>query len=143
MPTREHDRPELAVLPARRCCIAHAHDELVREPTWGPAAWPASLRTILRMMLSSRYAMWLGWGTVAVFYNDAYREQTLGQRHPWALGKPTREVWAEIWDWLEPSTTKVIMKWARDEFERALPLFLERSGYSEETFHTFLQPRSG
>ena len=26
------------------------------------------------------------------------RAMTLGAKHPWALGRPTREVWAEIWD---------------------------------------------
>jgi hypothetical protein len=60
--------------------------------------WPQSVRAILRMMLTSRYAMWMGWGPdLTFFYNDAYAGMTLGAKHPWALGKPARQVWAEIW----------------------------------------------
>jgi hypothetical protein len=49
-------------------------------------AWPQSLRTVLRILVTSRYAMWLGWGTeLTFFYNDAYATMTLGAKHPWAL----------------------------------------------------------
>jgi signal transduction histidine kinase/ActR/RegA family two-component response regulator len=49
-------------------------------------------------MLDSRYAMWLGWGPdFTFFYNDAYALMSLGPKHPWALGRPAREVWSEIW----------------------------------------------
>ena len=42
--------------------------------------------------------MWIGWGPELTFlYNDAYAHMTLGAKHPWALGRPAREVWAEIW----------------------------------------------
>ena len=57
--------------------------------------WPQSLRTVLRILVTSRYAMWLGWGPeLTFFYNDAYAAMTLGAKHPWALGQPTSEVWA-------------------------------------------------
>ena len=42
--------------------------------------------------------MFVWWGRELVnLYNDAYRA-FLGIKHPAALGKPAREVWAEIWD---------------------------------------------
>ena len=65
----------------------------------GPVAdWPSSLKTVVRTMLDSRYAMWLGWGPhFTFFYNDAYALMSLGPKHPWALGRPAREVWSEIW----------------------------------------------
>ena len=60
-------------------------------------AWPQSLRTIVDMLLTSRFSMWMGWGpALTFFYNDAYQRDTLGVKHPWALGRPFREVWAEI-----------------------------------------------
>src|SRR5271155_4730883 len=61
----------------------------------GPAAtWPQSLKTVVRIMLDSRYAMWLGWGKdFTFFYNDAYARMTLGPKHPWALGRSARQVW--------------------------------------------------
>src|SRR4051812_39065077 len=66
----------------------------------GPeSSWPQSLRTAVRIMLTSRFAMWMGWGkNLTFFYNDAYRVMTLGSKHPRALGRPASEVWAEIWD---------------------------------------------
>jgi len=104
----------------------------------GPASeWPQSLRTAVRIMLTSRFAMWMGWGRdLTFFYNDAYRVMTLGSKHPWALGRPTREVWAEIWDQLEPRILQVTAE-GKATWDERLLLFLERSGYREETYHTF------
>ncbi len=70
----------------------------------GPqASWPRSLQTVLRILVTSRYAMWLGWGPELIFfYNDAYRDATLGAKHPWALGRRTSDVWAEIMPELGP-----------------------------------------
>ena len=51
---------------------------LMRAPTGArppsaPRTWPQSVRAIVRMMLTSRYAMWMGWGPdLTFFYNDAY-----------------------------------------------------------------------
>src|SRR5205807_762419 len=69
-----------------------------RTPPGPVAAWPQSLTTAVRILLNSQYAMWLGWGPeLTFFYNDAYARMTLGQKHPWALGRPARDVWPEIW----------------------------------------------
>ena len=100
-------------------------------------SWPQHLRIPLRMMLSSRFAMWMGWGPELTFlYNDAYARMTLGKKHPWALGKPAREVWAEIWRDLEPRI-RTVFETGTATWDEALPLILERSGYAEETYHTF------
>ncbi len=57
-------------------------------PLGPPDTWPQSLRTTVRILLSSRYAMWMGWGPELTFlYNDAYGRMTLGPKHPWALGQ--------------------------------------------------------
>ncbi len=101
------------------------------------ASWPASLQTVLRLMLSSRYAMWLGWGPeLTFFYNDAYVEQTLGSKHPETLGRPFREVWSEVWDTLRPRIDQVL-ETGEATWDEGLMLFLERDGRAEETYHTF------
>jgi PAS domain S-box-containing protein len=117
--------------------------QLVQEFDWaktplGPMdAWPQSLKTVVRVLLTSRFAMWMGWGPEAIFfYNDAYRRMTLGEKHPWALGRPSREVWPEIWDDIGPRIRKVLES-GEATWDEALLLFLERSGYREETYHTF------
>jgi signal transduction histidine kinase/DNA-binding response OmpR family regulator len=100
-------------------------------------AWSRSLQTALRILVTSRYAMWLGWGSeLTFFYNDAYAAMTLGAKHPWALGRPASEVWAEIWPDIGPRAATV-MRTGHATWDEGLLLFLERNGYPEETYHTF------
>ncbi|MFC4052422.1 SpoIIE family protein phosphatase [Actinomadura syzygii] len=106
-------------------------------PLGPPAAWPQSLRTAVSILLSSRFSMWMAWGPELTFFcNAAYRRDTLGRKYPWALGRPAREVWAEIWDDIGPRIDTVLTT-AQATWDEALLLFLERSGYTEETYHTF------
>src|SRR5215468_4191981 len=115
----------------------------VREFDWsrtpvGPiASWPQSLKTVVRVLLDSRYAMWLGWGPgFTFFYNDAYAAMTLGAKHPGALGRPAAEVWSEIWDEVGPRAESVV-RTGQATWDEGLLLFLERKGFAEETYHTF------
>ena len=99
--------------------------------------WPQSLKIAVRIMLDSRYAMWLGWGPDFIFfYNDAYARMTLGSKHPWALGRSAREVWSEIWGDIGPRAESVVQT-GEATWDEGLRLFLERHGYTEETYHTF------
>ncbi len=71
-------------------------------------AWSQSLKTILRILVTSRYAMWMGWGRdLTFFYNDAYAP-TLGVKHSKALGQPASHVWAEIWKDIGPRAESVM-----------------------------------
>ncbi|MGZ4178899.1 MAG: ATP-binding response regulator, partial [Solirubrobacteraceae bacterium] len=99
--------------------------------------WSNALVTVVRVLLTSRFAMWMAWGPQLTFLcNGAYRRDTLGQKYPWALGRPASEVWAEIWDEVGPRITTVLTT-GRATWDEALMLILERSGYPEETYHTF------
>jgi PAS domain S-box-containing protein len=99
--------------------------------------WPAALWNALQLIIGSRFAMWMAWGPELTFFcNDAYRHDTLGAKYPWALGKPAREVWSEIWPDIGPRIDSV-MTTGVATWDEALLLFLERSGYVEETYHTF------
>src|SRR6204780_2386146 len=106
--------------------------------------WPQSWTTVVRTLLTSPCAMWMSWGPELTFlYNDDYARMTLGKKHPWALGKPSREVWQEIWDNIGPRIERVL-ETGEATWDEALLLFLERSGYREETYHTFsYSPLSG
>ncbi|MGD0103088.1 MAG: ATP-binding protein [Rhodopila sp.] len=98
--------------------------------------WPNSLTTILRILVTSRYQMWMAWGKdLTCFYNDAYAP-TLGVKHPSALGRPANQVWSEIWPDIGPRIESVI-RTGRATWDEGLLLFLERSFYPEETYHTF------
>ncbi|MGK5447871.1 SpoIIE family protein phosphatase [Streptomyces radiopugnans] len=81
--------------------------------------------------------MWMAWGPRLTFFcNAAYRRDTLGRKYPWALGRSANEVWAEIWDDIGPRIDTVLTT-GKATWDEALLLFLERSGYPEETYHTF------
>jgi PAS domain S-box-containing protein len=115
----------------------------MRAKDWGttslgpPELWPQSLRTVVRIMLDSRYSMWMGWGPdLTFFYNDAYARDTLGKKHPWALGKQAQQVWAEIWSDIGPRIDQVLRS-GQASWDEGLLLYLERNGYPEETYHTF------
>jgi signal transduction histidine kinase/ActR/RegA family two-component response regulator len=116
--------------------------QLMRQHDWAstplgpPAQWPEGLKVAIRILLTSRFQMWLGWGPdVAFFYNDAYRP-TLGQKHPKSLAMPTRELWSEIWDDVKGRIETVYEK-GESTWDDALMLLVERSGFPEETYHTF------
>ncbi len=118
-------------------------NDLVNAFDWaktplGPAsAWPESLKMAVRILLTSGFQMWMGWGPeLTCLYNDAYRRTTLGNKHPWALGRPVETVWPEIWKDIGPRIRHVL-ETGESSWEEALPLMLERNGYPEETHHTF------
>ncbi|MGK5112562.1 SpoIIE family protein phosphatase [Geodermatophilus sp. CPCC 205506] len=116
---------------------AMAERDWTQTPLGPPEQWPSELRNVVRIVLTSRFSMWAAYGPeLTTFYNDAYKHDTLQAKHPWALGRPAREMWSEIWEDIGPRIQSVldtgIATWDED-----LLLFLERSGYPEETYHTF------
>ncbi|QRR00620.1 ATP-binding protein [Dyadobacter sandarakinus] len=101
-----------------------------------PEHWPQSLRTCVRIMLSSKQPIWIGWGSQLIkLYNDAYIDIVRG-KHPIALGQPASVVWKDIWRDIEPLLTKAMTTDEGTYVESQL-LIMERSGFPEETYYTF------
>ena len=116
--------------------------ERIRTFDWastpiGPIeTWPQSLKTIVRIMLTSRQPIWIGWGPELIkLYNDPYIA-IIGGKHPQALGMPASEVWAEIWSYIGPMLEKVMNQNEGTYVESQL-LIMDRYGFSEETYYTF------
>ena len=116
--------------------------ERIRAFDWsgtplGPlAGWPQSLRTAVRIMLTSRQPIWIGWGDQLLYlYNDPYKS-IIGGKHPWALARPAKEVWREIWPNIGPMLATA-MGGDEGTYVEAQLLIMERSGYPEETYYTF------
>src|ERR1700759_4834165 len=103
----------------------------------GPVnAWPQSLKTCMRIILTSRQPMFVWWGKDLInLYNDAYKS-IVGGKHPEALGQPARDVWREIWDQVGPRA-ETAMRANEGTYDEALLLIMERNGYPEETYYTF------
>jgi hypothetical protein len=107
-----------------------------RTPLGPPGTWPQSLRIAVRIMLSSQQPIWVGWGEELTYlYNDPYKA-IVGGKHPWALGRPTREVWREISDVIDPMLEEALTGDSGTYVESQL-LIMERYGYREETYYTF------
>ena len=107
-----------------------------KNPLGPPQRWPQSLKTIVRVMLDSRYAMWMLWGPELTFFcNDAYLP-TVGIKRDWVLGARSDKVWEEIWPESGRASERVLEQ-GEATWDEGLLLFLERSGFPEETYHTF------
>ncbi|CAN5118466.1 hypothetical protein BH18ACT5_BH18ACT5_02740 [soil metagenome] len=115
--------------------LVNSHD-WESSPLGSVATWSPSTRILIQQILASNFPMflWLGPNLVNV-YNDAYRS-ILGDKHPAALGAPAAEIWREIWDVIGPLVEEVIEYGGRPYFDD-LQLFMERSGFVEETYFTF------
>ena len=116
--------------------------ERIRQYDWtttplGPIdSWPQNLRTCVRIMLTSRQPIWIGWGKELIkLYNDPYKQIVAG-KHPWALGSPASKVWREIWKEIEPMLN-VVMNKDQGTYVESQLLIMERNGYPEETYYTF------
>ena len=107
-----------------------------RTPLGPPDTWPQSLKMAVRIMLTSLQPIWIGWGKELIYlYNDPYKS-IIGGKHPWALGKPTQEVWREIWPDIGPLLSTA-MGGDRGTYVESQLLIMERNGYPEETYYTF------
>ncbi|MDY0963635.1 PAS domain S-box protein [Massilia sp. CFBP9026] len=107
------------------------------SPLGSPDGWPSTLKTVLRVLLSSNHPMFIWWGDDLIqFYNDGYR-QTLGpERHPVALGQPGRPCWEEAWDLIGPDIERVMREGASAWYEdRLVPL--TRNGRREDVWWTY------
>lgn len=116
--------------------------ERMRQMDWsrtplGPVEhWPQSLRTCIRIILTSRQPMFVWWGDDLInLYNDPYKS-IVGGKHPQALGQPARVVWREIWDQIRPRAESA-MSTNEGTYDESLRLIMERYGYREETYYTF------
>jgi len=106
-------------------------------PLGAAEGWPQSLKTSVSLILSSRHPMWIGWGPEMTFlYNDAYLHVLGMAKHPWALGRPAAEVWAEIWDVCGPLADRVFRA-GEATFVDDVRLFMHRGDRREETFYSF------
>ncbi|MEN0036697.1 MAG: PAS domain-containing protein [Cellvibrio sp.] len=89
---------------------------LMRNYDWegsrlgSPQSWPSTLKTSLRLLLTSNHPMFIWWGPELIqFYNDAYLQtMDAGGRHPSALGQRGRECWEEIWAIIGPQIDYVM-----------------------------------
>jgi len=105
------------------------------SPIGPPETWPQSLRTVVSLLLNSKFPMFIAWGPeLAFLYNDGYLP-IFGAKHPHALGQPFAKVWSDIWSDIGPLVDRALAGEAT--FHENLPLLMMRNGYPEQTWFTF------
>src|SRR5688500_20122 len=112
-----------------------AHD-WAATPLGPPDAWPQSLRSTLGICLHARVPTAIYWGPeLRLLYNDAWAPIP-AERHPWALGRPAREVWSDIWNLLQPQIRPVLEAGEGfATFDEYLPMV--RDGEPRETYWNY------
>ena len=128
---------------AREEAVGGEMGALLREHDWSasplgpPDTWPASLRTVVRLMLNTGHPMYIWWGDeLACLYNDAYRQSIGPERHPSSIGRPARDVWAEIWDVIHPQIELVMTgRGAPLHVDQLVPI--TRNGRREDVYWTY------
>jgi signal transduction histidine kinase/CheY-like chemotaxis protein len=116
--------------------VMRSHDWLCSS-LGNPVTWPQPLRTAVRFMLNTGHPMYIWWGGQgACLYNDAYRASIGPERHPGSLGRPVREVWAEIWDIIGPQIQQVMTGGPPTWHENQL-IPITRYGRREEVYWTY------
>ncbi len=115
---------------------------LMRSIDWsqtavGPvSSWPQSLRTALSILLETGFPMYIAWGPELIqFYNDGYRPILGSTKHPAAMGRSTRQTFAEIWDIIGPMFEGVFEGTPTTVVDFLLPL--DRHGFVEECYFIF------
>jgi len=116
--------------------LIRAHDWHA-TPLGAPDTWPSTLKTVVRLILSSNHPMFIWWGDDLIqFYNDGYRRTMGPERHPAALGQPGRVCWEEAWHLIGPDIERVMAggepAWYED---RLVPL--TRHGGRQDVWWTY------
>ena len=105
------------------------------SPLGRPQTWPQSLRSVVGLLLGSKFPMFVAWGPELSFlYNDAYAE-ILSAKHPAALGARFYDIWSEIWPDISPLIDAALAGEAT--YREDLPLRMRRRGFDEDTWFTF------
>jgi len=114
--------------------LMRAHD-WSGSPLGHPSAWPQSLRSVVGLLLESRFPMFVAWGKdLGFLYNDAYAE-ILGEKHPRSLGARFYDIWSEIWTDISPLIAAAMAGEA--SYREDLLLVMNRRGFDERTSFTF------
>ncbi|MEU1319950.1 SpoIIE family protein phosphatase [Streptomyces tibetensis] len=139
------DDPRAAA--ARMFAEAGAFGDLLAGIEWAatplgpPESWPGPLVDTLRLMLTSEHGMALYWGAeFATLYNLG-SSPIVGAKHPWALGKPYKDVFPEVWAHPVSSHFHYVTDTRKSLLIPDEPLIMERHGFLEQCyFDSSFQP---
>ena len=105
-------------------------------PLGRPDRWPQALTSAVSICLNAQFPICIYWGKdLTLLYNDAW-SPIPGDKHPWALGRPAKEVWKEIWHLIGPLFQQVLTT-GEGTFRKDELLPMHRHGYTEECYFDY------
>lgn len=119
------------------------HETFARNTDWastplGPmSSWSAEFRSLVNLVMRNPHPCTLFWGEeLTMLYNDAYRIEVAGNKHPGLMGSGFFGPFAELWEGIKALFEECARtgKSIRKENDR---LLIERYGYLEETFFSW------
>lgn len=119
------------------------HMMFARSVNWaatplGPMeSWSVQFREIANLVMRNPHPCSLFWGEeLTMLYNEAYKNEVAGNKHPELMGTGFSGPFSELWDVLNPIFSECARtgKSVRKENDR---LSIERYGYLEETFFSW------
>ncbi|HEY0527145.1 MAG TPA: PAS domain-containing protein [Stellaceae bacterium] len=114
--------------------LMRTHDWMA-SPLGRPETWPQSLRSIVGLLLGSKFPTFGAWEPELGFLYKAPYAEILGAKYPAALGARFYDVWSEIWPDISPLIDAAMAGAA--SFRQDLPLLMNRRGFDEQTWFTF------
>ncbi|HEX5184920.1 MAG TPA: HWE histidine kinase domain-containing protein [Allosphingosinicella sp.] len=98
--------------------------------------WPDRLRFAAELCHCFSGAAAVYWGPeLNLLYNEGFAE-LLRDRHPAVLGRPAREVWAQVWDRVGPQFAQVL-ETGEQVVVTEFPAMRLRDGVSEESYWNY------
>lgn len=119
------------------------HAKFIRNIDWASTplgdmeTWTSSLREIVNLVIRNPFPCALFWGEeLTVIYNEAYKIEVAGNKHPELMGTGFSGPFSEVWDGVAPIFQKCALTGKAERRENDF-LPIERFGYLEETFFSW------
>ena len=108
-----------------------------QTPLGRPSTWHPALRQAVQLCFSTTFPVMIAWGPEhTMIYNDGYRDMLGTDKRLNAMGRPSKEVWAEVWDYVGGLFAEV-ERTGQSTGAVDQMLVMNRSGFDEETSFTF------
>ncbi|KAF2628390.1 aerobic respiration control sensor protein arcB [Macroventuria anomochaeta] len=142
IPTRDDVVPDYTVARLKGP-LTDPHILFIRSIDWASTSlghmdtWSPQLREVINILIRNPFPTALFWGEeLTVIYNEAYKVEVAGSKHPELMGTGLSGPFSEIWDGIAPVFKKCAATGeAIQRKNESLPL--DRFGYLEEAFFSW------
>jgi hypothetical protein len=99
--------------------------------------WSVQFREIVNLVMRNPHPCSLFWGEeLTMIYNEAYKIEVAGNKHPDLMGTGFSGPFSELWDGVAP-VFRECARTGNSVRKENDPLPIERYGYLEETFFSW------